>query len=1175
MVVDVASALLSASLQVLIDRLASPQLLFFFRNKTYEAAEDLKLQLLSVNSVLVDAEEKQIVNPYVKIWLNELREALYSAEDLLDKLDTQVLEYKVRSQSHTTLDTVIDYFDSVSPLAKSLNRSLEKINLRLHVLRDYQNCLGLREVPQNLFPLLPNVPTTRRVDWARVYGRDSVKETIIQGMLGTMNEEVEPIVVAIVGMAGVGKTTLSQVLFSDEHVTRNFHIRSWVYVSEGSDVLYLTTKVYESLTGSSVGSTSLDRLQDQVASLLSGKNFLLVLDDFWAESFFDWELFKMAFMDAAIRCVILVTTRNENVAITMRAAVYFLSHLPDDDCWNIFAHYAFGNRNPEPTLLEIGHRIVRKCKGLPLAAKVLGSVLHSVTEAEEWNNILQSKMWDLPANKSNILAALRLSYQLLPSHLKACFAYCSIFPKGYEIKKLNLIHLWMAEGLLQPSKAKTMQRVGEEYLCELLSRSLLQRSTSNDSFIIMHDLISDLAQYVGGEFFHLFEDDNAGRISEKVRHLSFLQDKLDAPDKFDAFYDHSQLRTFIPFKLSNSRQFGLSADVVFGSLIPRFVCARVLSLSGYSLITLPDTIGNLKHLRYLNLSHTNIQQLPKSIGLLYNLQILLLSNCVHLTSLPESLVNLIYLHHLDIIGVPLTEMPPQFGKLKLLQNLAVFVVNRNTGSSISELGALLQLHGSLSIVNLQNIADATDAFRANLMGKKFLDELVLKWTNTIHDLHIEAAVLENLQPHGNLKRLNIENYGGRAFPGWLGNPLFSNMVSINLTGCINCSNLPPLGQLSSLKTLLIANMRSLRRVGPEFYGNIDSPFRALEMLIFEDMLIWGEWLPTEFEEFPSLKELHIKRCPLLTGNLSRHLGSLEKLVISGCHNLANSFPRVPRLRELELTDCDALMILPEEMMLGTGALRRVTICDCPLLQSFPALGLLTRLKSLHICNSRNLEFLPLQQAPHNYQAMEQLHLEGSCDDLVFFPLSSFPALRDLHIQDCLNLQSLQRLADWELPSLESILIKDCPNLMSFPEGGLPPTPILRCISISNCPNLSPQAEWGLHELTCLELFRIEGELIGLESFPDEGVLPACLNSLHITGLVNLTTLNHSGLQHLESLKLLQISGCNMLQSLPAEGLPNSLCSLIIMDCPLLAPLCEEETGEHWPLISHIPNIVIY
>ncbi|MED6123636.1 hypothetical protein PIB30_050983 [Stylosanthes scabra] len=1152
MLVDVASALVSASLQVLIDRLASPQLLSFFRSTTFDAAEDLKLQLLAVNSVLGDAEEKQIINPYVKKWLNELREALYHAEDVLDELDTQVLQYKVRSQSHTTLGTVMDYFDSVSPLAKSLNRRLEKINRRIHILRDYKNRLGLREVPQNLFPLLLNVPTTRRVEQSKVYGRNTEKERIKQRILGVMYEG-EPIsVVAIVGMAGVGKTTLSQLLFSDEHVAASFDLRSWVYVSEGSDVLYLTTKVYESLTASNGGSTSLDILQDQLASLLQGKRFLLVLDDFWAESFFDWELFKMAFMGAGGGSVILVTTRNENVAITMHAAVHFLSILPDDDCWNIFAHYAFGNRNPEPTLMEIGHRTVRKCKGLPLAAKVLGSVLHSVIDAEEWNNILQSKMWDLPANRSNILPALRLSYQLLPSHLKACFAYCSIFPKGYEINKLDLIHLWMAEGLLLPSKAKTMQMVGEEYLGELLSRSLLQRSTNNDSFLIMHDLISNLAQYVGGEFFYLLEDDNAEQIPEKVRHISFLQDKLDAPDKFEAFYDHSQLRTFIPFKLS--RQFGLFADAVFGSLIPRFICVRVLSLSSYLLTTLPDTIGNLKHLRYLNLSYTNIQQLPESIGLLYNLQILLLSNCFRLTSLPESLENLIHLHHLDIIGVPLAKMPQNFGKLKLLQNLSIFVVTRNTGSRISELGALLQLHGSLSIVNLQNVVDAADSFGANLMGKKFLDELVLKWTAAIHDLQIEAAVLENLEPHENLKRLNIENYGGSAFPGWLGNPLFSNMVSIHLTGCINCLNLPPLGQLSSLKTLLIANMTSLERVGPEFYGNTNSPFRALQMLTFEDMLLWEEWLPTEFEEFPSLQELHIKRCPLLTGNLPQQLSS--------------TFERT------RLADCDVLVILPEEMMQGNTALRRVTICNCPLLQSFPSLGLLPRLRSLHVSHCRNLEFFPLEQAPHNYQALEKLHLESSCETLISFPLSSFVALSDLHIQDCLNLQSLQRLADGELPSLESIRLKDCPNMMSFPEGGLP-TPNLGSISISNCPNLSPEAEWGLHGLACLKLFSIEGEVIGLDSFPDEGVLPACLNSLHISGLVNLTTLNHGGLQHLESLNLLEITGCNMLQSLPAEGLPNSLTCLIIMDCPLLAPLCEEGTGEQWPLISHIPNIIIY
>ncbi|MED6107420.1 hypothetical protein PIB30_013777 [Stylosanthes scabra] len=1148
--------------------LASRQLLDLFSLRTNAAtaaaaaAEKLKLQLLSVNAVLGDAEDKQIVNPYVKIWVDELRDTVYHGQDLLDQIATQVLRLNLASKSNTAMEWVREFLDSIT---NKLNSSLDEINTRIQVLRDQKDCLGLRERPEKQSRLeagsadLMYVPTTRMVDQSKVYGRDHDKDEIIRLLLNAMSEQVDPVcVVAIVGMAGVGKTTLSQLLFNDHRLVPMFDTLSWIQVSAVSDVLHLTKKVCESMRD------NLDTLQVELNNKLRTQRMLLVLDDFWSVSFFDWDLFKMAFADAIHHSVIIVTTRNEDVATTIRADVtYFLSALPYEDCWDVFAHCAFGNRNlttADPALVEIGEKIVRKCKGLPLAAKVLGSLLHLVTDAREWNVILQSKIWDLDAKKSNILPALRLSYQLLPSHLKACFAYCSVFPKGYEIERVNLIHFWMAEGLLQPSKTKTMHEVGEQYLQELMSRSLLQRSTSNDSCVIMHDLISDLAQYVGGEFFHFFEEGGDSKIPEKVRHLSFSKDKPDVPKSY-----LSQLRTFLAFKDSNSRQVDSLSENDFNSVIPLFEGIRVLSLCSYPISTLPSTIGNLKHLRYLNLSYTMIQELPSSIGSLYNLQIFLLAHCTRLTSLPKDLENLTDLCYLDVTGAPLAEMPPNFGRLKLLRHLTTFIVGKNTGSNISELGALSQLHGSLSIVSLQNVIDGTEASGANLMMKTFIDELEFKWTNNVHNLSMEAIVLHNLQPHKNLKKLQIENYGGRTFPEWLGNPLFSNLVSVQLIGCISCLTLPPLGQLNSLKTLFIAKMTWVERVGLEFYGNTNSPFRALEILTFKDMHRWKEWLPLDIEDFfPSLEELHIQNCPKLTGSLPQHLRSLNKLAIFKCS--IDSLPRVPMLRELELIDCDALVSLPTEMMQGNTHIFKVSIYNCSSLEYVPALGLPIRLELLYICKCRNIELYPQEQV------IEHLHLEDSCDSLITFSLSSFRGIRHLHIQGCPNLESLSISNEFteELYHLETIQLKDCPNLEFFPYRGLP-APKLQVLSISNCRMLLPQKEWGLNKMVLLSYFGIEGELTGLESFPDEGLLPAFLTDLHIIGLEDLTSLNHDGLQHLVALKNLVIEGCSMLEFLPPQGLPGSLSNLIIANCPLLVPLCQFETGAYWPLIAHIPN----
>ncbi|XP_034680439.1 putative disease resistance RPP13-like protein 1 [Vitis riparia] len=213
---------------------------------------------------------------------------------------------------------------------------------------------------------------------------------------------------------------------------------------------------------------------------------------------------------------ILVTTRNLNVATMMGGdkKLYELKHLSDDDCWLVFQKHAFENRNvnEHPDLALIGREIVKKCGGLPLAAKALGGLLRSEHTEDKWNIILDSKIWNLPGDKCGILPALRLSYNHLPSHLKRCFAYCALFPQDYEFKKEELILLWMAEGLIQQSNEdKKMEDLGGDYFCELLSRSFFQSSNSNKSRFVMHDLINDLAKSIAGDTcLHL--DDESARL---------------------------------------------------------------------------------------------------------------------------------------------------------------------------------------------------------------------------------------------------------------------------------------------------------------------------------------------------------------------------------------------------------------------------------------------------------------------------------------------------------------------------------------------------------------------------------------------------------------------------------------------------------------------------------------
>ena len=235
---------------------------------------------------------------------------------------------------------------------------------------------------------------------------------------------------------------------------------------------------------------------------LNGRKVLIVLDDVWNESYNNWDMLQTPLKVGASDSKFIVTTRNANVALTMRAHhTHHLEQLCFEDSWRLFTKHAFENEDPlvHPKLEAIVKETVQKCQGLPLSIKTLGGLLHYKMDEKEWDNILRSEMWDLPSVE--LLPTLRLSYYHLPSKLKRCFAYCAIFPKGYQFRKEGLILLWMAEGFLQqPKSRKRMEEIGDWYFHELLTWSFFHKLSSRYSCFEMHDLINDMAQHVSGDF---------------------------------------------------------------------------------------------------------------------------------------------------------------------------------------------------------------------------------------------------------------------------------------------------------------------------------------------------------------------------------------------------------------------------------------------------------------------------------------------------------------------------------------------------------------------------------------------------------------------------------------------------------------------------------------------------
>lgn len=808
--------------------------------------DKLRFRWNTIKQLLYDAEENWMIEKKTtKYWLYHLKLFAAKAEDLLEEYEYQHILGKELQTSSTI------FLEQILRRLKEMEKNYEGISKEREL-----DLIPSDGEKKTLVPLRP--PSNPHSEGTLMYGREedmkNIKEMLIKPNNHQNQEEAMVTIINIVGMGGVGKTSIAQEIYKNEDISKHFVCKAWVCVSDEFRIDKITKDALISLTGDGCDLTVFSVIQEKLQNELYGKIFLLVLDDVWSEiqEISDTLGFLKSMGTHDIK--ILVTTRSKVVVGTMHGSLdYNLEPLQFNFGWELFRNQAFcGSIHESNQVLScIGRKIVEKCKGLPLIIKVLGSLLMGANgNVERWIEILQKNTMEITDKngEKTIFETLNLSYINLPAIMKRCFLYCSIFPKDHLFQRENLVHLWVAQGIVEEEPM-------DKYVDGLLYRSFLLKKLDKFGELkyALHDIMHDLAQHILREENSLIPDNSC----------TIMEDNFCCIEPIAGRTFHHSL-------------YPPPNQIKIESLHLNLKYLRVLMWKNEVVTTIPDSIGELIHLRYLNLDVPNVECLPESVCNLYNLLTL---HCDWLVGLPQNIKKLRNLQH--IICVNPMYIPIGIGELIHLQTLPkLFVSNEEEGyGGLAEFEKLAKLSGFLALNGLEHEYISKEDKKTKLFEKQYLKELCLTWKFISKTYVSKIDVLNNLRPCNNLIKLQISFYCGLEFPNWMGCSKFSRLTHVILDHCFSCENLPPLGQLVSLKELNIFYLNNVKRVGAEFFfkgGSLDenqpnSSFKSLEKLFFNDMENWVEWCEIDQCSFPSLTTLEIWNCHNL------HLSYIPKM----------------------------------------------------------------------------------------------------------------------------------------------------------------------------------------------------------------------------------------------------------------------------------------------------------
>ncbi|CAK8543202.1 unnamed protein product [Lathyrus sativus] len=821
----------------------------------YDDLQRFRDSLTIVSGYLLDAESKKDQSHALREWLKQIQNICFDADDIFDRFETQHKRKQIVKSSGSTRVKVSHLFSKYNPIVflSTIRHKMKDISDKLDKKAADVIMVGL-----GFSSILEPVARERELTYpivnvSIVIGRDNDKDEIIKLLMQPFPQgdgDKSMCVIPIVGMEGLGKTTLAKLVFNHEIVDQLFQLKLWVCVSFNFDIKQIIIEIIKAASTSdsktasvppmsltpqeNINNLDIGQLTDRMRQKLSSKFFLLVIDDMWNEDPENWIELEDLIKAGAPGSKILVTTRSISIAsMTGNVPSYDLKGLSSTDSLSLFVQWAFreGEEKKYPNLVEIGKEIVKRCHGIPLVLKTLASSLFSNFDINKWKFVRDSEMCNYEQKKNDILPALKESYDQMPSMLRQCFAYFSLYPKDHIFNSYDMCNLWVSLGLVQPRNgSEKLEDTARKYIDELHLRSFVQNVDDRGAFcnFKVHDLIHDLALYVAGEDFEAVKSQTRN-IPWQARHLSFVEDESSG----HALFPESRSVRSIQFPISG---IGLESQSLLNTWLSKYKYLRYLDLSDSSFETIPNSIAKLEHLRSLDLSYNDkIRTVPYSICELLNLQVLWFHGCTKLEKLPKGLGKLINLRSLTVTTKQSMLPQDEFSSLNNLQSLRFYFC------------------GNLKFLFKQPLPSVEELYFESCGSLECLPLYIFPKLKTlsIRDCQMLNLSLDN---ENSIQKLRMKHFYLFDFPKLLTLPRW-----------IVCA-------VDTLETFAIVNFPNLQML-PEYLSTMTRLKR-----IFISFCSQLSTLPSDLHRLTALEDLRIFDCPELYRKCQPHSGDYWPMI---------------------------------------------------------------------------------------------------------------------------------------------------------------------------------------------------------------------------------------------------------------------------------------------------------